>query len=245
MTADGSGSGAIDSDARKPVLVVAGMVLEADALRGGHGIDVRVAMGPAARDADGRLAHLAPRVMGLVSFGTAGALDPALRPGDCLLATGVADPSGTQQPTDTRWRTALAAALQSGTAATVRVHQTLIAGSDTAVSSADEKAACFARTGAAAVDMESHALAALAAEWGLPFLICRVVLDRADHSLPPAALAGLTADGRTVVLPVIGALLRQPAQLGSLLRLGRDAGTAQRVLKQIAAALPPRFGLPT
>jgi hopanoid-associated phosphorylase len=234
-----------DASRHRPVLVVAGMVLEADAVRGRDGIDVRVAMGPAARDLDGRLAHIASHAVGIVSFGTAGALDPALRPGDCVLASAVVDPSGTQWPTDARWRDALTLALQAHGTSGVSIHHTPIAGADTAVSTAAEKAAWLARTGAAAVDMESHALAALAAKWGLPFLVCRVILDRADHSLPTAALAGLTPDGRTVVLPVIASLLRQPAQLGSLLRLARDAGTAQSVLKRIAADMPAHFGLPT
>lgn len=241
-----AGAGRVPSDTarRGPVLVVAGMVLEADAVRGRDGIDVRVAMGPAARDPDGRLAHIASHAVGIVSFGTAGALDPALRPGDCLLASAVVDPSGKHWPTDARWRDALTAALRDGASPSVRVHQTPIAGSDTAVSTAAEKAAWFGRTGAAAVDMESHALAALAAKWGLPFLVCRVILDRSDHSLPSAALAGLTPDGRTVVLPVIACLMRRPAQLGSLLRLARDAGAAQRVLKQIGETLPADFGIP-
>ncbi|WP_052738530.1 hypothetical protein [Robbsia andropogonis] len=228
----------------RPVLVVAGMVLEADAVRGATGLDVRVAMGPAARDPDGRLAHLLPTVSGIVSFGTAGALDPTLRPGDCLLPSAVVDASGRQWATDAHWRAALATQWQRQGQSPVTCHQGLIAGSDTAVCSTADKAAWFSQTRASAVDMESHALAALAASYGLPFLVCRVVLDRADHDVPAAAMAGLTADGRTTVLPVIGALLREPGQLGALLRLGRDASTAQKTLKAIAAHLPPHFGLP-
>ena len=54
---------------------------------------------------------------------------------------------------------------------------------------------CHQATGAAAADMESHVVARLAAELGLPFAVLRVIADPAEREVPPAALAGMRADG--------------------------------------------------
>jgi len=47
----------------------------------------------------------------LMSFGVAGGIDPALRPGTLIVASSVVHPGATVQPTDARWRAALRGAL--------------------------------------------------------------------------------------------------------------------------------------
>ncbi len=101
----------------------------------------------------------------LVSYGIAGGLDPGLEPGALVLPDAVAPPDGPALPTHGPWREALlAVALERGLAPAGGV----IAGSDRAVSSVAEKRDLQAASGAVAVDMESHAVALVAREAGLP-----------------------------------------------------------------------------
>jgi len=165
---------------------------------------------------------------GLISFGIAGGLDPALEPGDLILAEGVRLPDEDVISTQASWRTAFAAAA-AGTA------DGMIYGSDLAVSRTDDKARLFTDYGVRAVDMESHGVARAAREAGLPFLIVRAIADPADRTIPPAALAGLGPDGAQRPFAVMLAMLRNPAQVPALIQLARDAKTAMR---RLAAAAP-------
>ncbi len=152
---------------------------------GGRG---RVIVGTA-----GLEAALAQRPSSVVSFGLCGALDPALRAGDLVVGGG-----------DAPWADHLAAALPGAVRGEV-------AGSDVIVASVAAKAALRARTGAIAVDMESHIVAEAAARAGLPFAVVRAVSDPADRALPRAAQAGFNPDGSVNVLAVLAALARRPA----------------------------------
>lgn len=165
---------------------------------------------------------------GLISFGIAGGLDPALQPGDLILAEGVRLPDEDVISTQASWRSAFAAAA-AGTA------DGLMYGSDIAVSRTDDKARLFTDYGVRAVDMESHGVARAARETGLPFLIVRAIADPADRTIPPAALAGLGPDGEQRPIAVMLAMLRNPAQVPALIQLARDAKTA---LRRLAAAAP-------
>ena len=165
---------------------------------------------------------------GLISFGIAGGLDPALEPGDLILAEGVRLPDEDVISTQASWRTAFAAAA-AGAA------DGMIYGSDLAVSRTDDKARLFTDYGVRAVDMESHGVARAAREAGLPFLIVRAIADPADRTIPPAALAGLGPDGEQRPFAVMLAMLRNPAQVPALIQLARDAKTA---LRRLAAAAP-------
>lgn len=165
---------------------------------------------------------------GLVSFGIAGGLDPTLVPGDLLLAEGLLTPGGTVIRTHGSWRSAFAATeIVSGT----------IYGSDVAISRQEDKAQLFADHGARAVDMESLGVARAAQDAGLPFLIVRAIADPAGRAVPPAALAGLGADGGQRPFAVLGKLLKNPTQLLALIRLAHDAKTALRRLAAVAPAV--------
>ena len=85
-------------------------------------------------------------------------------------------------------------------------------------------------SGAAAADMESHVVARTAAELALPFAILRVIADPAERELPPAALAGMRADGGINVGAVLASLARSPRQLPALIRLAAEAGRARAAL---------------
>jgi len=61
----------------------------------------------------------------------------------------------------------------------------------------------------------------------------RVISDRADHALPPAALAGMRRDGGIALGAVLASLARSPSQLPALIRTGRDAQRALRALGRL------------
>jgi adenosylhomocysteine nucleosidase len=164
---------------------------------------------------------------GIVSFGLAGGLDPALPAGALIVAKAVAV-NGTIWPTDPRLNARL-----GGTTG----H--LCLGLDRVVASADEKRHLSRETGASLVDMESGAIATVAAEAGVPFAVLRAVCDRADRTLPPAALVALDTAGRLAVARLAMSVLSSPVQLVALFGLARDAAAARRALRSRAIRMSP------
>jgi adenosylhomocysteine nucleosidase len=103
-------------------------------------------------------------------------------------------------------------------------------GGDTIAVTAAEKHHLWTTTGAAAIDLESGAVARAAAAHGLPFAVLRAVCDPAGRNLPPAALTALNNQGAIGLLRILGSLLRRPGQLPGLMELAADAAAARRAL---------------
>ncbi len=160
----------------------------------------------------------------LLSFGLAGGLDPALRPGTLVIPRHVIT-DGDKIACDAE----LLAWLGGPTCDAVLDAPDIVATSAA-------KHALFRTTGAAAIDLESGEVA----RRGLPFAVLRAVCDPADETLPPAALRGLTEAGGIDMIAVLGSLMRQPTQLSALLRLGRHANRARSSLKSAVTALKKR-----
>jgi adenosylhomocysteine nucleosidase len=177
-------------------------------------------------------AHAAQRLIaegatGIVSFGLAGGLDPALPPGTLIVAEAVAAFGRV-------WRTdpALSARLGGTTG-----HLSL--GLDRVVVSAGEKRSLSEKTGASLVDMESGAVAVVAAAARVPFAVLRSICDSADRALPPAALVALDAAGRLGAARMAMSILANPGQLAALFGLARDAAAARRSLRSRAMLIAP------
>ncbi|WP_296612930.1 phosphorylase [Sphingomonas sp.] len=172
-------------------------------------------------------AELLPGI--ILSCGIAGALAPALKPGDVVIDGNVIVVERLGQ-------------------ALPHAHRGGIVGNDAITATAEEKRTLHERTGAIAVDMESHVAARVAVRKGLPFAALRVISDRADDDLPPAALVGMRPDGGMALGAVLASLARNPRQLSALIRTGRQADQAFRSLAQafdaIIGAGIDRFGLP-
>jgi adenosylhomocysteine nucleosidase len=154
----------------------------------------------------------------LISFGLAGGLDPALRPGALIVASAVIARDA-RYPTDRD----LSRMLGGGT-------PHIMFGADAIVADVAEKRRLRQRTGAAAVDLESGAVARIAAMRGIPFAVLRAICDPAECELPPAALVGLDARGGIRAWRVLGSIAAHPAQLAALLALAADAAAAKRSL---------------
>jgi adenosylhomocysteine nucleosidase len=154
----------------------------------------------------------------LVSFGLAGALDPALRPGVLIVPSAVIV-DGVSRSTDRELSHMLGGA-------TVHV----LLGADAVAASVAEKRILHDRTSAAAIDLESGAVARVAVACGVPFAALRVVCDPADRALPPAALVALKTRGRIAIWRVVVSLAIRPGQLPTMLALAADAVVARRSL---------------
>jgi hopanoid-associated phosphorylase len=176
---------------------------------------------------------LAEGVAGLLSFGMAGGLEPSLRPGDVIVAERVIAPDGTAYDGDTAWSAALVAPPAEALGATL-CRLAVLAGVDRPVATADAKRALLERTGAVAVDMESHVVAKAAARAGVPFIAVRAIADPAERAIPSAALAGLAPDGGTRPLAVLARLALRPWQVPSVVRLAADSAAALEALRGVA-----------
>jgi adenosylhomocysteine nucleosidase len=216
------------------ILAAVGMQREARLVeRHGAGIGVRAVAGGGRADLlEARLKAALEGAEAVLSIGLGGALDPALEVGAVVVATEVLRPRRRWE-TDAAWREWLLGRLPGARAGAVY-------GSDEMVLHALDKAKLKGKGGAVLVDMESHVAAKVAAARGLPFAVVRVVSDKATVSLPEAVLAGITEDGGMNLMGVLGALARDPRQLPDLLRVGRDADLAFKVLNSVASKVLAR-----
>ncbi len=190
--------------------------------------------GGGARAAAEELAALG--VQGLVSFGVAGGLDPALKAGTLVVPETVLDGSGQSWPVDAAWRERMLACAGDGPEI---AGGALLAGAGLLTTVAAKQAA-RRQSGAIAADMESAAIAAAANESGLRFAAVRAVSDEAETALPPAASA-MGDGGRLSAIGLLSSLARHPWQVPALIRLGaqtrRACAALDRALRMIGPSL--------
>ena len=205
----------------RPVLIVTGLVQEAR-IAAGPGMTV-ICSSSDPRQLRALLTVFDPlTIRGVISFGVAGGLDPALKSGDVVMATEVL--AG-----DTRWLAGLA--LNEGMIASVglgrrRVVRGRLAGVEQVVAARAGKAALHSETGAAAVDMESHIAAAYAANAGLPFAALRVISDPAHRALPDMAQCAIKPNGDIDLRRIMRGVARNPGSLRALVSAGIDFNRA-------------------
>ena len=181
-------------------------------------------VGSAAATRAARLLVAGHRPQLLVSAGFAGGLDPTLPRGSVVRPTRVV--SADHQ------------AHVLGLLAPPDAPPVTICTAERIVRTPAEKRDLAARTGAAVVDMESFAVAAVAREAGLPCAGVRVVSDAADDELPPV-VAGLARPQSTLrrLGAALGAVGRRPRTAVDLWRLWEHAVVDGRTLAGALAAL--------
>ncbi len=214
----------------RSVIAVTGLAFEAK-IAGGMAV-----IGDGLRTAAMLGAAVARGSRGIISFGVAGGLDPELMPGQWVVASAVVS-DRELHAVDPRWSERLLDALPGARHAT-------IAGVDAPVSDPRAKRVLHARTGAVVADMESHLAARIAAAHGLPFTACRVIVDPADRSLPPAALVSLRSNGMLNFAAMLRSVAGQPAQVPGLIRLAVDVTIARTALRRGRALLGPGLAFP-
>ena len=178
----------------------------------------------------------------LLSFGVAGGCDPALPSGTVVLCTGVRDLTGNGNGkilyTNREWLRRLKSRLLGD----VLVEDAMIASVAKPATGAADKCLLHSDLNAAAVDMESAAIARAAIDAAVPFMALRAVLDDAQTTLSPTALAGLGADGKPDLAAIARAIVKRPHDIPGLIRLGSANVKAKRALTRTANTTGPMFG---
>ncbi|MGH8582839.1 MAG: hypothetical protein ACREWG_08625, partial [Gammaproteobacteria bacterium] len=172
----------------------------------------------------------------LLSWGTAGALDPGLAPGALILASAVRI-ADIDLKVDPSWHTWLRERLSA-----LRPHCGLLLHSPHALVDPVQKRDTYVASGALAVDMESGAVADVATAAGVPYAVIRAIVDRQSDAIPACAMQGLGEDGEPRIARTLCSLLRRPRELVPLLRLAggfRRAGATLRAASLHAGTLYP------
>lgn len=169
----------------------------------------------------------------LISAGLCGGLALNLAPGTLVLADRVIDQKYHVFKTDINHRVNLRRTFQK----TISFTEGVLISCTQTVRTPKCKAELYKRFGAIAVDMESYAIAQVAAKAHVPFLALRVIADTATDELPLAALAGITTTGEYNASGVLLKLLKQPSDLLKLFRLWQHTNIALGTLRQIAALM--------
>jgi adenosylhomocysteine nucleosidase len=167
----------------------------------------------------------------LLSFGLAGGLDPALKPGTIVVPLAVIEGAASYN-TDPALSTAIGGWFGG-----------FIVASDRIVVAREDKRALFEATLACAVDLESGAVARVAKRHDLAFAVLRAICDPASATLPPAALAALDAAGAIAFGRIAASIVLRPSQIPALVRLGRDAAAARKALIGRVGGIVDKGGL--
>lgn len=215
----------------KPVLIVTGLKQEAR-IAAGPGLTVICSSSNPVQLREMMMSFDPVSISGIVSFGVAGGLSPKLRSGDIVIASEIVAAKG-------RWVAAegLSQALYGLPEGEHRIVRGVLAGVEEVVLGSKAKAALRAKTGADAVDMESHIAARYAEQHSLPFAALRVISDPAHRALPEIAAAALKANGDVDVWKVMRGIARRPSQIRALVHSGRDFNRALRGLRSYRSRL--------
>jgi hopanoid-associated phosphorylase len=223
------------------VIIVVGLAFEA-----------RIAAGPGVRvicSGDGRnlaakltaaIADARKRVQGcpgIISFGVAGGLAPQLRPGTCVVGSAVI--SGEKRmPISAEWSQKLLQTIPDAIPG-------VLLGVPAPIAHPDEKRELYVKTGAIAVDMESHIVAAVGLAHELPVAAIRVITDPARRALPASAVAAMRPNGTTNIGAMLRSVVRRPKELPALFQTALDARAARATLVRGRHLLGPAFTLPS
>jgi len=186
-------------------------------------------MGPK-RATEASRALLEKGVTALLSWGSAGGLSPELSPGSLILPKAVIASNRSCYCVDATWHNSLCNQLKGH----FNLHTNPLLESATVVCTPSEKANLFRETGAIGVDMESAAVATVAQEKGVPFMIVRAVADAMDATIPKCTLNAFDEFGRLNFIKLIQGFLDHPTNLFALFRVGQNYRAAQKTLAAVA-----------
>lgn len=173
---------------------------------------------------------------GIISFGVAGGLAPHLRPGTCVVGSAVV--SGSQRmPISQEWAQKLLRTIPDSVSGA-------LLGVPRPIAHPDEKRALYLKTGAIAVDMESHIVAAVGAAHEVPVAAIRVITDPAKRALPVSAVAAMRPNGTTNIGAMLRSVLSRPRDLPALFQTALDARAARATLVRGRNLLGPAFASP-
>lgn len=216
-----------------PILIVTGLKQEAR-IAAGPGLTVICSSSNPVQLREMMTSFDPASIRGIVSFGVAGGLNPALRSGDIVIASQIVTASR-------RWATEPSLTENLVALPTKRRRRAVVpgvlAGVEEVVTGQIGKAALRATTGADAVDMESHIAARYAEFNGLPFAAVRVISDPAHRALPELTMNAIKPNGNVDMWKVMRGIARNPKTIPHLISTGRDFNRALRSLRGCRSAL--------
>ena len=222
--------------------VITGLAREAECFRSfpsQRSLLVRCAGGSSERAGEIARILVGDGCTGLVSFGIAGGLQPGLGSGALVIAGSVIGPDNSRIKTDTAWRQKLTGVLERE----LLLVDSDLYGRDQAVLLSAQKRRLHDQIAAAAVDMESHAVARVSAELRVPFIAVRAIADPVDRDVPSWVTEVIGTDGRPRASAVIAGLIRHPFDVPALMRLGADTEKAIASLRRVALTAGPLLQL--
>lgn len=162
-----------------------------------------------------------PRKALLIGF--SGGLDPALRPGDLVVADRALSDGGKPIPL-------APIAVEGGVAGAV-------ISSATVVESPASKRQLRQVADAIAVDMESYAVATVCSQRGVPLSVARAISDSAEDSVRRELISLVNSDGGLNLLRAMATIPLRPDLWRDVARLNRNVKAASRSLSRFLTAL--------
>jgi adenosylhomocysteine nucleosidase len=168
----------------------------------------------------------------LISFGLAGGLAPLHGSGTLLLPRTIlrvpAADTSVGLSVHVAWHEALSSRLKRDL--TLKVSTGPLVSVAHVVAKSEDKKALHNLLGAAGVDMESYAVAQVAAKHVVPFVALRMIMDPVSQSIPDALRAAMTKDGDVDSKSGFMALLRKPSLIGAAWQLNKQSTQVHRQL---------------
>ncbi|MEZ4600256.1 MAG: hypothetical protein R2940_10770 [Syntrophotaleaceae bacterium] len=168
------------------------------------------------------------KVTSLAVLGVSGGLAPGLNCGQLIVADTVLNELGSAVATCTGTGELLKSLRGLGLVPVTGPVMTV----SEPVLDTEEKRRLHETTGALAVDMESAAVARVAADAGLNCLVLRAVCDGPCRRVHPALFRMLNEEGRLKIPVLVKELLRNPGLVFDLLTARRDFAMALTALKR-------------
>lgn len=165
----------------------------------------------------------------LASWGFAAALDPELEPGSLILPDRVIAVDSTVFPVHPGWREHLADCLHRD----FGTHTGPLLETQNMLTDPASKRALFECCKAIAADMESAAIAALAREAGVGFIVVRAITDSASMAIPQWLPGLIDRDGRVNSPRLIRRLVVTPRHWGTFMCLAAGLRAAQATLSGV------------
>jgi len=165
----------------------------------------------------------------LLSWGCAGALSAHLQPGDLLLPRHVKTADSDDFPIDRAWHARLWRELSDS----FHPCADALFSSDGIISVPAQKQALHRCFDAVAVDMESAAIAMVAQQARIPFMVIRTIVDDAKTTIPACINSVMDQYGNINPARMLRLLWMHPSAWPRLMCLGRQFKAARSTLSRV------------
>ncbi|MFV2061204.1 MAG: hypothetical protein ACC653_11025 [Gammaproteobacteria bacterium] len=175
----------------------------------------------------------------LLSFGTAGGLNPDCSAGDVIIANSCIDTDGKTVVIDKNWQQRIISVLSQ--VKSLNIINAPICESALVVANVLDKKKLFESNNAAAVDMESTILAKIAHQNHIPFMSLRVIVDPADMAIPLTVMNNMDQNGNVAITKLMMGLITKPGDILSLIYLAKNFTKARKAMMECKKILGVDF----